>query len=258
MYVSVGRYKCFAPVGSNACGVVGAHAAQLDEFVTNEVLTFLSAVKLRPIPNAIDTDALRQSVEAATDRLRDWDRRHAVLGEIDRAEWQPIHDELLTVIEAGREVLAVAEKQTTSTLRPGKRADLDAWWTNADIDAKRQALAHTVERIEVAKVGSIRNRFDPRRVQIIWNWEAYGRAGYPEPDLKVDAKKYAEQYGVTEDLIEAVTSADNARLRRTMQSAPARAVAAAAKADEELTPLEAELLAEATKTGGRKNTSAKH
>ena len=173
MYVSVGRYKCYSAVGKGACGLVGAHAEQLDQFVTEQLFTFLQSVKLRPLPNQVDPEALRASVESATERLRDWDRRHAVLGEVSREEWQPIHDELVTLIDTSREALTAAELQPTSALQPGNRADLEAWWDAADINAKRTALAHSIARIEIAKVGEIRNRFDPGRVHIVWKWHMY-------------------------------------------------------------------------------------
>ena len=86
---------------------------------------------------------------------------------------QPIHDELVTLIETSREALDAAELQPTSELRPGKREDIEAWWDAADINAKRTALAHSIARIEVAKVGEIRNRFDPSRVHIVWKWNFY-------------------------------------------------------------------------------------
>ena len=173
MYVSVGGYKCYSAVGKDACGLVGAHAEHLEQFVTEQLFKFLGSVRLRPLPNQVDPDALRASVEGATERLRDWDRRHAVLGEISREEWQPIHDELVALIDTSREALAAAELQPTSDLRPGKREDIEAWWDAADIGARRTALAHSIAGIEVAKVGEIRNRFDPNRVHIVWKWNMY-------------------------------------------------------------------------------------
>ena len=102
MYVSVGRYKCYSAVGKGACGLVGAHAEHLENYVTEQMFTFLQSVKLRPLPNQVDPEILRASVESATGRLRDWDRRHAGLGEITREEWQPIHDELVTLIDTSQ------------------------------------------------------------------------------------------------------------------------------------------------------------
>ena len=167
MYVSVGRYKCYSAVGKDACGLVGAHAGHLEQFVTEQLFTFLGSVGASPLPNQVDPDVLRASVEGATERLRDWDRRHAVLGEISREEWQPIHDELVALIDTSREALAAAELQPTSELRPGKREDVKAWWNAADINTRRTALAHSIARIKIAKVERSRNRFDPNRVHIV-------------------------------------------------------------------------------------------
>ncbi len=193
MYVSVGRYKCYSAVGKDACGLVGAHAGHLEQFVTEQLFTFLGSVKLRPLPNQVDPDALRASVEGATERLRDWDRRHAVLGEISREEWQPIHDELVALIDTSREALAAAELQPTSELRPGKREDIEAWWNAADINTKRTALAHSIARIKIAKVGEIRNRFDPNRVHIVWKWNLYelAKASLREWDAMTDEERQA-------------------------------------------------------------------
>ncbi len=193
MYVSVGRYKCYSAVGKGACGLVGAHAEHLENYVTEQLFTFLQSVKLRPLPNKVDPEALRASVESATERLRDWDRRHAVLAEITRDEWQPIHDELVTLIDTSREALAAAELQPTSALKPGSRADLEGWWNAADINAKRTALAHSIARIEIAKIGEIRNRFDPNRVHIVWKWNMYelAKASLREWDAMTDEERQA-------------------------------------------------------------------
>jgi site-specific DNA recombinase len=252
-----GRYTCYKEPGKPWCGKLSAFAQPLEACVTDQVLTFLSGVKIRPLPTQVDPSSLRQSLVAIEQRLKEVNRRHLVTGELTREEWQPAHDELVQQLNATRDALEAAERQPTSELRPGSRDDLDAWWVVADNNVKRQALASTCELLQLCRANpKAPRRFDPSRVQITWNWGAYERAGYAEPDLKVDAKKYSEQYGVTEDVIEAITSADNARLRRTMQTAPAKVVAAAAKADEEPAPRVSARRAEAS-TNARERAPAK-
>jgi len=252
------RYTCYKEPGKLWCGKVSAFAQPLEDCVVDQVLIFLSSVKIRPLPTQVDPNSLRQALVAIEQRLKEVNRRHLVTGELTREEWQPAHDELVQQLNATRDALEAAERQPASELRPGSREDLDRWWVAADTNVKRQALASTCELIELCRANpKAPRRFDASRVHITWNWDAYERAGYVQPDLMVDARKYAEEYGTTEDMIEAITAADNERLRKTMQGAPAKAVAAAVKADEELAPLVAAQRKGTAKANGHKRTPAK-
>lgn len=176
MYVSAGRYVCYKAVGSDACGSVSSSVQRLEVYVIDQLFTFLSAAEVGPTQEAVDPETIRNSIEAAIARLREWDRKYAVLGEIEKDEWQPIHDELVNLIESGRQALSAAERRAATTLRPGSRTDLEAWWQEADINAKKQALAHTVEQIWTFPMGEIKNRFDPSRIRITWRWDAFERS----------------------------------------------------------------------------------
>jgi DNA invertase Pin-like site-specific DNA recombinase len=171
------RYTCYREPGKPWCGKLSAFAEPLEDFVVNEVLTFLSDVRLRPLPTQIDPNALRRSVTTIEKRLRELNRRHLVTGELTIEEWQPAHDELIQSLNAVREALDAADRQPINELRPGSRSDLEAWWAIATNNVKRQALVATCQLIRLNRADpKAPRKFDSRRVHIEWNWSTYERA----------------------------------------------------------------------------------
>ena len=150
MYVLKGKhYGCQRRPENHGCGRVSISQQGLDAYVVEEVLSFLSAVDLRPTPGDLDPDALRRGVQEDDRRLKELNRARFVLGTISQEEWQPSRDELSARLDAGREALAAWERQQDGLLRPGNREDLDAWWEAATVEQRRGALAHTLVGIKI-------------------------------------------------------------------------------------------------------------
>lgn len=177
------HYGCQRRPENQGCGRVSISQQGLDAYVVEEVLSFLSAVELRPTPGDLDPDALRRAVEEDDKRLKDLNRARFVLGTISQEEWQPARDELSARLDAGREALAAWERQQDGLLRPGSREDLDAWWEAATVEQRRGAMGHTLVRIKITPASRRGPLFDTDRVELFWNWKIWMRASKQVGDI---------------------------------------------------------------------------
>jgi site-specific DNA recombinase len=262
------RYGCQPQVGRPNCGSCAVSKKSIDQCVTDSVFDFLAATKLRPIGQGERTLAeIEADITEVETRLEKIAHDHYVSGILPETTFLKTHDELaqkITELRATRSATEANFAQRPTVLLPGNREDIEAWWEQASLAERRDALANVVSRIVVlpaAHRGG--NKFDKSRIQIEWRWDAFERTAKAIPSfaphvdldrLKVDAKKYAEEYGTTEEMIEAVTESDKARLRKTLTHIPPEALAAGIEAAEHLANGEVPVAAPAKKTRKRRSS----
>jgi site-specific DNA recombinase len=171
-----GTYACRSGPGTKGCGRVSIKRAGLDAYVTEQVLSFLSTVKLAPIAGGADVDVLRAQLAASEARLATADRSHFVTGELTVEQWKPLHVELAALIESQRQALEAIESASVMTLKPGQRADLDAWWAEATDDQQREALRQTLARVTIlpGKQGGAHPTFQAERVELLFRGDRFG------------------------------------------------------------------------------------
>jgi DNA invertase Pin-like site-specific DNA recombinase len=175
MYVTTGRYLCYTGGKPGACGGVSIDGALLDTYVTDEVLGWLSGVELQPTESVQNPGALRAAIESDEAALVELSDARFVHRSIADAEWKSAKAKLDERIAATRATLNAAEKTSGATLQPGNRADLDAWWASADLNARRHALAQLIETVHVQPATKFGGVFDPERIVIEYNWATLAR-----------------------------------------------------------------------------------
>jgi DNA invertase Pin-like site-specific DNA recombinase len=172
MYAKRAAYTC----SSDKCGKVSIQVEGADAEVKERVLTFLSATELRPTGDQ-DPAVLAQAVADDQAALADVNRRRFVTRELPESEWHPLRDDLVSRIEAGKATITAWERSAAATgLRPGNRDDLEAWWAEATVPERREALKRVVDSVVVLPALRGRNRFDKRRLGVQFNLEAFAQS----------------------------------------------------------------------------------
>ena len=156
------------------CGRISIQLDGTDAEVTDRVLTFLSNTELRPIGEQ-DPASLRAALAEDEAELVALTRARYVERRLTDDQFRSAHDDLTARVEAVRSTLAAWERSAAGSgaLKPGDRADLDKWWAAATIPERREALHRVVKGVIVLPALHGRNRFDPRRIGVRFQFEAF-------------------------------------------------------------------------------------
>lgn len=153
--------------GSGGCGGVFGLAANIEELVSEALLLRLDSPEMRAaICNgpAYEEGAVASIVadEAKLlDLADDYDE-----GRIEKAEWLHLRTKVQARIAESRKRLSQrpADVFAGVDLSQGLRAE----WEAMSLDRKRSIITAVVERVTLAPATGVRNRFDPSRVNVVW------------------------------------------------------------------------------------------
>jgi len=171
------RYQCFPGPKALPCDRrVAASKESVDRVVVGHFLNFMAATELRPAEApGEDLDAELADVQRRLDALLELHMD----GDLDRDQFRkqniPLRDrkdELVKAIDRR----GTDEAVRAAALRPGNREDIEAWWEAASLEDRRQALAFAIDEIIIrpaAHKGG--NKFDSKRVRIVWSNRVYER-----------------------------------------------------------------------------------
>lgn len=178
MGAKAGQYQCHSQPGAENCGRVTVSQAPAEAHVVDTLLTLLAAGHLRPgkaKPKESD-EQLEQRVSECERSITELTRAHFVDRVIGYDDFLGAQRELEERAAAAEAELARREEERERArrvrgLRPGSRADLDAWWAAATAEERYDAVHAAVERVTVNPAVQRGNRFDTRRVVVELNWE---------------------------------------------------------------------------------------
>ena len=191
MYVKRVAYRC----SSDTCGRVSIEVEGADAEVKERVLTFLSATELGPTGDQ-DPTVLRAALDADEAALAEVNRERYITRTKPEAEYRPLHDELISQIEASKATITAWERSAAATgLRPGNRDDLEAWWAAATVPDRREALKRVVDEVIVLPATRGRNRFDKRRLGVRFNLDAFAQSEVE--DIAVDDAGFTYTFQIT-------------------------------------------------------------
>jgi site-specific DNA recombinase len=225
------RYVCSNSPGSNSCGHLAVSKHSVEEYVKEQFVLFMASVQVTPEDQVEQSLAeVEAGIEETRANLRRITRAHYIDGRMPEDVFNEAHDELaerLARFERARESAASRLAKRANLLRPGSQDDIDRWWSEASLEDRRSALAKAIDKVVVdpAKVRG-GNKFDTDRVRITWSWEVYERSNF----------QTGMDLTLSPDDPESVADVQ-ARIKRTLQGAPAAAIAASAAATKEAADL---------------------
>jgi len=166
MYGQGARYACSPSHNPEACGKIGVSGDRVDEYVIEQLLSFLEGAASQPLAVAEDPAVVRREIKADEAALLNLDRSRFVLREIDAETWRPMRDEIEGRLAASKAALKAVE--AASTLRPGTREELEHWWAKAGIAERRAAMRDAFSAVTIAPAIHQGPRFDTGRVGLTW------------------------------------------------------------------------------------------
>lgn len=158
-------YGCVKANGG--CGSVFGLADNIEELVTEAVLLRLDSPQMQsqmtdaPAGEHDPVAAIVADEAKLLELADDYDE-----GRIDKAEWLHLRAKVQGRIEEARKQLRrrPAEVLADLDLEQGLRAE----WAQLPLDRRRAIISAVIERITLGPALGPRNRFDPRRVDIVW------------------------------------------------------------------------------------------
>jgi DNA invertase Pin-like site-specific DNA recombinase len=158
-------YGCVKANGG--CGGVFGLAASIEELVSDALLLRLDSPEMRAaICNgpAYDEGAVVSIVADEVkllDLADDYDE-----GRIEKAEWLHLRTKVQARIAESRKRMSQrpADVFAGVDLSQGLRAE----WEAMSLDRKRSIITAVVEKVTLAPATGVRNRFDPSRVNVVW------------------------------------------------------------------------------------------
>jgi hypothetical protein len=166
------RYHCFAQPGMNRCGALSVAGPAIEWHVVTQLLAALTDTPLRPV--AVDArarateEAALQSIAADRQRLDELAADFAE-GRVTRQEWLRVRDIVAARVDDATSALHGTQHAAVLRHLPTSPKDLvRAWERTMTLDQQRAVVTAVCERIVVHPAARRSNRFDPRRVEIIW------------------------------------------------------------------------------------------
>ena len=166
-------YCCSSGPPTNGCGKISRLAEPVEAEVTSRVLAALdSKAFTRALQRAQGDDHRERELldrlrvdQAALDQLAVDHYAERALG---RSEYLAARSTLEGRVEAARRELArTTGRHTLDRLPSGGQAVAEAW-AAADLDWRRAVLGAVVERVVLQPARRGVNRFDPKKVEVLW------------------------------------------------------------------------------------------
>ncbi len=176
MYVHHNRYWC------QKCNGVSIICQPFEDYVTNQVLTFLSDAKLKPVYGVISVTAMEAELKVDEAELARVNRLRFIERTLTDKEWESLRDELTERIAASTAALKAAERDATEgPLQPGSRPDLDAWWENVEIEDRRAAMRSVLSSVLVTPTDKRGAGLDFSRIKLGYRFDRFVEADLHEP-----------------------------------------------------------------------------
>jgi len=195
------RYACVKDPGNDRCGKVAVVMSKADEYITDQLLRFLSVAQLRPLEGDDNESELQDQLIEAQGAMSELVRERFVLRTLTPAHFEGARGELQAQIDAldrRMEALKRAKADRTATLPLGDLGALRAWWEGASGEERRAAVRWAVRDVEVFSVGR-RGQFSSDRMGYMLNWSVLmlsaDKAGEltPEAEAEYIAQNLAAQ-----------------------------------------------------------------
>jgi site-specific DNA recombinase len=160
------RYVCATDEGG--CNRTFHIADTLEDYVRDNVFAALdSAALARLRADVVDDDGLGAELGALETR-----RAEAVAaygsGALSLESFTAADRDLEDRIARAREQMAARSNAALAAVIPSNAEALAKWWTEADLERRRQLVALVIERVEVGPAVPGRNTFDAARIGITW------------------------------------------------------------------------------------------
>jgi DNA invertase Pin-like site-specific DNA recombinase len=165
------RYRCFHNAEINRCGKTQVAAHLLEDYVTKEVIRWLSGPGLVVVRNRLmqldrDLSLLAQKLHADEQELIELakvkDQRNLSI-----QEWLALRDPIEARIKSAHELLDKEPVMLALTNIPSTRTELEAAWETWDMERKRSVLKAAIARLKVFPTTSRGpGHFDEDRVQL--------------------------------------------------------------------------------------------
>jgi DNA invertase Pin-like site-specific DNA recombinase len=171
-------YHCQKRVGesSGACGGMSVAKASAERFIVGSFLDFVSQVRLRQEDGSAVAETEQALVEAER-RLSKLARDYYTEGvAMSEDLFNETLGELTAVVDrlrTARDVQRAAEAARAGALPPGDRDALQAWWDQAGLVERREALKRAIDRVVVSPARRGGNQFDTGRLHIAWTFDVY-------------------------------------------------------------------------------------
>lgn len=173
------RYQCLDQPGQTQCGRTAITQASTDEFVTGELLRFLSIYKLLPLDGDANEDDLEAQLAEAKSALSDLVRERFVKRTIGAADFDTARSDIDTEISTIESQLTAARQRRAerSLKMPlGDYPALQAWWADASPEERIAAIRQSIAEVKIHKAKQRGgNKFDSDRVKIGWRWDIFLR-----------------------------------------------------------------------------------
>lgn len=168
------QYACVKKAWSpESCGGIVRFADDVEEFVTESVLTTLDGVDLRKYmqqPEAGVPDELLQAIRADEQAIEVLTHDHYVERRIERAEFFSARDALQARLEQNRREISRTNGRGMLNQIVGAGEAIRSQWPEAALDWKRAVISAVVDRVVIEPVIRRTGRFQPELVRIVWKF----------------------------------------------------------------------------------------
>lgn len=164
------RYACSKQPGrSRTCGGLTIAGPQTDQIVSLAVVDALADARVRSgARRSNEGSGVAQAQEQLEEitRLRKHYGTEFAEGRLHQDEWDAMRQVWARRQRDAERVLTAWSPRSTSLLEnvPKGRQDIQNWWDEASLPARREVVLLLIERIEIAPVGKGARRFDPSRI----------------------------------------------------------------------------------------------
>lgn len=167
----VRTYVCLGGTGGSGCGRLACVAEPLEALAVEAMMIRLDTPALARTLAGVDgaghaEDGLTEELMAAEAKLAELAEMWAN-DEIGRTEWTLARKPVEARRDAAQRRLDAAVRRTASSNWEGKAGVLRAAWPEMNIDQRRAVLGAVIERVTVNPT-TVRGRFDPERVDVVW------------------------------------------------------------------------------------------
>jgi DNA invertase Pin-like site-specific DNA recombinase len=164
------RYVCAKRPDSDACGHLAVVADELEELVTEAVLTTVEGPELGralAAQNGDREDVHQRDVDEASERLDELARVYGE-GRIAASEWLAARGPIEERLRQGKAALARSNGTSAVAEYVGHGSALRDSWAGLPLSRQRAILRAVLEDVTIAPGRRGYNRFDSERVEPIW------------------------------------------------------------------------------------------